>query len=92
MHPKYINFLEQGTECSTTDAKNLYMHGIYLEEKLPGPKVHSKKDHSDPLQANPTQRMEDLVVIQNLRDQPGPQQGWMQGAAWGRCSDPNSQP
>ena len=29
MHPKYINFLEQGTECSTTDAKNLYMHGIY---------------------------------------------------------------
>lgn len=42
------------TEYSNIDAKNLYMHGIYLEEKLPGPKVHSKKDHSDPLQANPT--------------------------------------
>lgn len=55
MHPKYIKFLDQGTECSTTDAKkNLYMHGIYLEEKFPGPKVHSKKDHSDLLQANPT--------------------------------------
>lgn len=48
------------------------MHGIYLEEKMSGPKVHSKKDHSDPAGQPHLENGRVLDVIQNLLDQPGP--------------------
>ena len=96
MNPRYINFFRAWYwKFHHRCKKNLYMHRIYLEEKLPVQKVYSKTDHSVPLQANLTLTLKKERTIHHPKSawSPATKQGWS-GAAWGGCSGqtPNSEP